>query len=313
MIKVLYGQENYLIEKEIQMIKQREKIDSLNVTTYDLELTSLKDIIEDANSLSLFSQNKMIIVDNAYIFTGTIPKKACEQDISILENYLSNPSDTILIFVVRKEKLDERKKIVKLLKKDNLLFEYNKVKDLYSFVKNEFNDYEISRDVVNLFLKRVGENLGIIEQEINKLKLYKINDKTITKDDVLNVTSKTINTNIFDLIENIVLNQKEQAISNYREMIKLGQEPIMILITLANQFRLIYQSKKLYQKGYSKRDIASELKVHPYAVEKALEKGNYFSEKLLLSLIEKLADIDIQIKSGLIDKNIAMELFILNK
>lgn len=313
MIKILYGQEKYLIEKEIKAIKKENHIDSLNITTYDLELVSLKQIIEDANSISLFTSTKMIIVENSYIFTGTIPKKVVEQDISLLESYIENPNDTILIFIVNKEKLDERKKIVKLAKKKNLLFEYNKVSNLTKFIADELKDYQISSSDISLFIDRVGEDLGTIEQEIQKIKLYKEDEKQITHQDILNLTSKTINTNIFLLIENIVLNKKEEAISSYREMVKLGQEPIMILIMLANQFRLIYQSKKLYQKGYSKRDIASLLKAHPYAVEKALEKGRDFTDSLLLKFIYDLANLDIQIKSGQIDKDIAIEMFILDK
>lgn len=313
MIKILYGQEKYLIEKEIKAIKKENHIDSLNITTYDLELVSLKQIIEDANSISLFTSTKMIIVENSYIFTGTIPKKVVEQDISLLESYIENPNDTILIFIVNKEKLDERKKIVKLAKKKNLLFEYNKVSNLTKFIADELKDYQISSSDISLFIDRVGEDLGTIEQEIQKIKLYKEDEKQITHQDILNLTSKTINTNIFLLIENIVLNKKEEAISSYREMVKLGQEPIMILIMLVNQFRLIYQSKKLYQKGYSKRDIASLLKAHPYAVEKALEKGRDFTDSLLLKFIYDLANLDIQIKSGQIDKDIAIEMFILDK
>ncbi len=313
MIRVFYGEETYLIEKEIKKIKQEYHIEPVMVTTYDLEVDFLQDILEDANSISLFSNNKMIIVDNAYLFTANTSKKTLNQDVSLLEEYFQNPADTILIFVIHKEKLDERKKIVKLARKLGYVFEYRKVEDFYHFVTSSLKGYQYDKDIVSFFLDRVGEDLGIIEHEIEKLKIYKDSDKVITKDDIVNLTSKTINTNIFQLIENIVTDNKEKAMESYQEMIKLGQEPIMILILLANQFRLIYQSKKLYQKGYSKRDIATHLRVHPYAVEKALEKARLFTDNELLSYLQRLADLDIQIKSGVMNKEIALELFILDK
>ena len=117
MIYILYGTINYLINKEVNKIIKDNNIDEINITKYDLTNTYLTDIINDASSMSLFDDKKIIIVNNSYIFTGTT-KKALEQDTTILENYLNNINDnTILIFIVNNDKLDERKKITKLIKK----------------------------------------------------------------------------------------------------------------------------------------------------------------------------------------------------
>ena len=89
MIYILYGTINYLINKEISKIIEDNNIDEININKYDLTNTYLTDIINDASSMSLFDDKKVIIVNNSYIFTGTT-KKALEQDSTILENYLNN-------------------------------------------------------------------------------------------------------------------------------------------------------------------------------------------------------------------------------
>ena len=81
---------------------------------------------------------------------------------------------------------------------------------------------------------------------------------------------------------------------------------------LANQFRIMYQSKQLLKKGYSEREIANLLEIHEFRVKKALEKGRKYSSDEILKKLEDLADLDYQIKSGQLDKNIGLELFILN-
>lgn len=81
---------------------------------------------------------------------------------------------------------------------------------------------------------------------------------------------------------------------------------------LANKFRMMYQSKLLIQKGYTINDIATNLGSHPYPVKLAIEKGREYSSDLLLTYIEKLADLDFNIKSGVIDKELGLELFILS-
>lgn len=313
MTYVFYGTEEFLIKKELNKIKEKYNIDDINISFYDLENSKLEDIIDDASTISLFSDNKLIICDNAYVFTGTTNKKLPEQNVKILEDYLTNDnSDTILIFIVNKDKLDERKKVVKLLKEKKQIKEFNKINNIDEFIIKEFEPYKISRKEINLLRNRVGENLNLLHQEINKIKLYKDDVLEIYSDDIINLTTKNIDTDIFNLIENIVMKNKVAAIESYKEMLRLGEEPIKIIVMLANQFRLIYQSRNLYKKGYSEKDISSMLNIHPYRIKLALNKGSKFQDDVLILYLEKLANLDINIKSGKIDKDLGLELFILS-
>ena len=54
----------------------------------------------------------------------------------------------------------------------------------------------------------------------------------------------------------------------YNEMLKQKEEPIAIIITLANQIRIMFQSKKLYSLGYKENEIATTLNIHPFRVKK---------------------------------------------
>ena len=80
---------------------------------------------------------------------------------------------------------------------------------------------------------------------------------------------------------------------------------------LANQFRIMYQSKELLIKGYSEKDIASILKIHPYRVKLAIQNSRSYNSNTLLKYINDLADIDLNIKKGKLNKDLALELFIL--
>jgi len=95
-------------------------------------------------------------------------------------------------------------------------------------------------------------------------------------------------------------------------MLKYNEEPIKIIVMLANQFRIIYQSKEMYKKGYTENDIASTLNIHPYRIKLALNKAKEYNSKDLLNYIKKLSDLDIGIKTGNINKEIGLELFIIN-
>ena len=310
MVYLLYGTINYLINKEITKIIKDNNIEEINVNKYDLNNTYLNDIVNDASSMSLFDDKKIIIVDNSYIFTGTT-KKTLEQDPIILENYLNNINDnTILIFIVNNDKLDERKKITKLVKKIGIVKEFNSI-DNISLVKQLFNDYNITNDNIKYLLERVGEDTTLLATEIEKIKIYKDNDKNITKEDITNLTSKSLEANNFKLIDAIINKNKNEAFILYQDRIKLNEEPIAIIIALANQIRIMYQVKQLYLNGYTENNIANILKIHPYRVKLANQNSKKYDSNILLNYLKELANLDISIKTGKIDKQLGLELFIL--
>ena len=313
MMYVFYGLESFLIEKEVKKILKEHKIEDINLSTYNLEEESLKEVIEDASMISLFSDQKGILCENAYFLTGTTKTKGIDQDLTILETYLKNQNpSTIFIITVENEKLDERKKIVKEIKKYAKVVEFNKNnQNFHKIVKDLLGEYEMEEKAISLLLDRVGKELHQLEQEVQKLKMYRIDTKKISVEDVQNLTSKNIDIDIFGLIENIVTKNKEKAMETYGEMLKRNEEPIKIIVMLANQFRIIYQSKALYQKGYTEGDIAKELAIHPYRIKLALQKGRHFSSEVLLTYLNELANLDLSIKEGLVDKEMALELFIL--
>ena len=311
MIYLLYGEEQLLINNELNKIISDNNIDEVNISRYNLEEVLLKDIVEDANTTSLFSDKKLIIVDNSYIFIRTT-KKVIEQDIDILISYINNPNpDTILIFIINNDKIDSVKKICKLMKEKGSIKEFNTPTNINSYVSKLFDDYKIDNNNINLLIKRVGTNLNILKEEVDKLKIYKIDDKIINREDIINLTNKNIDTNIFTFIDNIINKNKNDALNTYQEMLKLNEEPIKIIIMLANKFRLMYQACELSKKGYSIDDIATKLNSKRYPVQLAIEKGYRYDSKVLLNNLEALADLDTNIKMGLVDKEIALELFIL--
>lgn len=310
---LLYGLEKYLIDERIKKIIQENNIENIDINRYNLENSTIDEIIEDASIISMFQDKKMIIVDNAYIFTSSTNKKLPEQNIDLLTKYLnSNNSNTILIFVVLKDKIDTRKKITTLFKNVGKIEEYNSTNDISKIVVNLFKPYQINNKNVNLLINRVGNNLSLLSGEIEKIKTYKENDLNIEENDIINLTHKNIDMDIFKLIDNILLSNKKQALECLEEMIKYGEEPIAIIIMLANQIRIMYQSKLLIKKGYSEHEISDILEIHEFRVKKALEKSRNYTDKKILSKLEELADLDYNIKSGNIDKNIGLELFILN-
>ena len=306
---LLYGLETFLLEKEIDKIIAKHKLERLNIVRYDYTVDSLIKILEDCETLPFFSDKKGIIVDNATFFNRG---KGSDMEINQLLNYLKrdNPT-TILIFLNHNMSVDNTKKITKTIKELGVLKEVGRA-NIQNEILKMFDGYKIDHFTINLFHERVGSDLALLQTEANKLKLYCIEEKTISKEDVIQLTSINIDTDIFKFIDHIIQKEKDLAMKIYREMIKQGEEPIKIIALLASKFRLMYQATELMRSGYSQQDISSTLGVHIYPVKLAIQSGLKYNNTLLLKYLERLADLDIAIKTGEIEPILGLELFILN-
>lgn len=306
---LLYGLENFFIDKEIKNIINDGKFDDISISRYDLENDLLNSIIDDANTISLFDSNKLIIVDNAFIFSRTTKKI---DNIELIEEYLNNPNpNTTIIFIDRLENIDSVKKIVKAIKSKGIIKEFNPLKNINNSVKEMFGDYKIDNSTLDYFINRVGSNLEIISSEIDKLKLYKLDDKIITKEDINNISTENINVDIFKFVDDIINKNKKDAIKSYRELLKINEEPIKIIAILSSKFRLMYQACTLTKKGLTEDKISEILGIHKYPVHLAIIAGYKYNQELILKYLNDLADLDIGIKTGTKDKELALELFIL--
>jgi DNA polymerase-3 subunit delta len=306
MIYLLYGTENYLIEQKIKEILKENNLNIEETEKYNYENTKLKDIIKNASTYSLFNEKRAFIISNSTLFTALAKK---EEDIKELEKYLANPNPyTILIFKVENEKLDERKKIVKLLKTNT--FSFNNA-SLETFVKENLKDYQITSILIKEFLEIVGNDLFIIDNELNKLKTYK-DDKIITSEDVNNICSPKIDVDLYALIDKILTKDKGKAYAMYQKMLLMNTDPMYLLISLANQFRLLLAVKIMAKDNINENEMVNILGIHPYRVKMAIKKAYPYKIESLIKIIKKLALIDEEIKLGNSDKNLSLELFILN-
>lgn len=306
-IYLIYGEEDYFINKEIAKLK--DKFSDYEVVCYDMTLNNISDALEDALMGSLFSSNKLIICNNCYFLTGS--KCDIDHNVDDLIKYLSISNDNILVLSVNSDSLDNRKKIVKELNKYDVI----KCDKLKSFSLNKFiRDYchefgfTISDDAIGVFLELLNDNLYIITSELDKLFLYK-DDKNIDGADVKLVTSRVINTNIFDLVNAIVSKDVNKALFVYEDLSLVNEEEIKLIVTLANQFRLIYQVKTMFKNGYSELDISKTLGVHPYRIK--ISNGVNVSASDSLRYLRKLVFLDEGIKTGKLDKKHGFLNFIL--
>lgn len=306
---LIYGVDKYLIDKEIDKIIKKNKIDNNSIIRYSLNEDSIDNILEDANTFNLFSDTKLIIVNDANIFTSS-------NDILTdkIINYLNNYNDkSYLVFTLLSDKIDNRKKITKVMSDKGNIINLNKkevdTNYIISYLKD--NGYQINMSDARMILNKVGNNLFSINNELDKLMLFKLEDKVIDKNSIDLLINENIDSSLFALVDSITNKDKNKMLKLYHECL-LESDPIMIINMLANKYILLYQVKRLISDGYSDDKIAKELEVHPYPVKLARNMCYSYSVKEILDIILKLANLDKDIKLGNVNGEVGLEFLLLS-
>ncbi len=308
-IYLITGESYLLINEKINEIVK----DSKNVSVFDLGCNTLDDVIIEAGYYSMFDEEKFIIVKNANFFNSA---KLKESDEKSLLKLLENPNNKTTIIFVCMEKVDTRKKITKIIKDKYNLINIPNLK--FYEIENKVDAYlkklgfSISKESIKYIMDNSLNNYDVTMNEVNKLILYYDEPTYIKTEDVLNIVSKSLNNNNFLLVDAIVENDLEKSLNLLKDLKILKVEPTVLISLIARDFRIMLNVKNLLNNNKREYEIMNELKLQDWQLERYLKKVFPYKLKELENIILKLAQIDLDIKSGKIDKYIALELFILD-
>lgn len=306
------------MKKKLADVLKLCHIPPTDTMTYDMEDVALTEALYDVTAVGFLSPQKAVVVKNPYFLTATLPKGGPEHDLDKLTDYLNNPSpDNVLIFMCPYEKLDERKKIVKLLKKksDFVKIDVPAANELIAYTRKTLNNanIEATADVMNQLVAMTKGNVDKLINELNKIKDFFLDSDTrkLTGDLLQALVSVTLEDNVFLLTEALGQKNVKLAYQIFEDLLTQKEEPIKLIILIANQFRLFKQVSQLQKKGMYEREIATQLGVHPYRVKVAMGQARRFTMGELDEMIAQLAQIDLGIKQGRAEGKMALELFIL--
>lgn len=303
----------YLLESDDPFVidENREKLEQTmkehEVVSYDCNETPMERILEDLDTYNFFSPHKLIIAKHFETFLGSNTPSG--DQMKAFEHYLDHPNPENILLLVATS-LDERKKTVKKIKQVAMVLDSDI--SIFSWIKQHLEGYRMQDDVISYFIQYCLEQKEKIKTELEKLKLYCQEKKEITKEDIDQVVMRSIDDNVFHLIDCLLQKKKEEAYTIYQEMILHNEEPLKILVLLASQFRLFLQVKILVEENKSEAEIAKDLQVHPYRVKLAREKCVRYPKERLVEYLYRLAELDYQMKNGTTYQDVGLEMFMMN-
>lgn len=290
--------------------------EELNQVSIDLTETPLSDAIFEANSIPFFGDRRLIIAENPLFLTGAKNQSSIEHNTDELIDYLKAPLESsTLVFFAPYEKLDERKKVVKALKKAAIILDVAPLNEqaIRKIAQDTFtqNQISISKEAFELLLVLTDNDFSRLQGELTKLTLYAQTQKTITLDDINRLVPRTPQQNIFDLGNYLLAGNAEKALQLYADLLLAGEEPIKINAILLSQFRLYLQVKIMLGDHLGKAQMASKLAINPYRIQLAMVAVGKLSYNYLSQFVIDLVEQDFELKQSTMEKNLLFQFFIL--
>ncbi len=320
---LFWGTEHYLMENTLATIRDQMINPSfldLNYQVMDGREIKVDEIINACETLPFMDETKVVLVRELECFS-TKRKNITEEEEERLIGYLSNvPSNTLLIFSVS-EGIDKRRKIVKEIGKFGKTVEFDRLteKDIHKWVTKIFSKHkkkigqgEIAAllDLIGYFDRNATKTLKDMENEIIKLSNYVGERNEITKQDIELLAPRTIENDIFRLVESIGEKNGDEALQILNDMLVEGEPEIRILHMITRQFRFLYQIKLMEVQGYTSTAIAPKLGIQQFIVKKYLKQAINFDIVVLRRALKQCLQTDERIKKGTMNQRLAVELLI---
>ena len=322
MIYLISGKQNIRLRSQMKSIikKSLQEIDPINFVKHDATQTLVQDIVDDAVCLPLGYDRKAVAVDCCYFLLKGRSKVKVEgeQDFEKLIKYLNNPEpSTDLIFLVNTSEndIDTNNPVYQAIKENGKVITIDEPDPsqwklvVAHFFKEHWPNVTIDSDAIDEFAKRTEGDYASLGNNGNKLALY---TDHITYDAVTLMVIRPLDKTAYLLVNYLIDGHNMDAVILYRDLKKNKAEPVKLINMMADHFRLQSRVSYLVRRGYKDEEIANELNIKPTRAAVLRKKSRLISQKRLQQVLEDLYQLDLQIKSGLVDRFYAFELFLIN-
>lgn len=310
MLIFLFGKDIYRSREELRrIIAEREKdcltngranlnwFNFVRIDAKEKEAEIFEQIRQTVNTNSMFSEKKLIIVENITF----APVEIQEKILNFLKskNLQKDDENTIVFW---SEEVEIKNELFEFLKKSAQCQEFDLLKgaQLKNWIKNYISENNGNTDnqAIDKLIEYAGSDLWRMSNEINKLLSY---NKKIGIADIELLIKPEIDLNVFGIIDAIGLKNKNRALKLMSGYFEKGEDEIRLLGMFVYQFRNLIKVKSA---------PLESLGLHPFVLRKTKEQAKNFSFEELKKIYYHLLTIDFDIKLGKVNSVAALELFV---
>lgn len=308
-VVVLVGEDDYVRREIVDRLKAKVVGDSDPLScleSWDGEEQTAADIADSANQMAFGGTKKLVVVNRAESLLG---------EEEILGAYFQNPCpSSVVVFCL--DKLDMRRKLAKMIEE---LCAVVSLEDPY----HDQRDGEIARllgrypelkfqpDALASLRDWVGEDLGALSKELEKISLALPGKARIETSDIEDLVFRQETQNVFDLAGAVAARDRKTALDLLIRLMRDGKSALEILGLLRSQGEKLYQAAELLKAGKPPQGICQTLRIPGFFCNDFLGKAKKLSAVPPARFFTLIYESDKAIKTSLWRENIAAELLVM--
>lgn len=298
------------VDEEWRSIDYRQ-LDGSTVNAYD--------IMSDARAYSMFSEKRVIVVKN----WQPLYRKAADAGADEMLTFAAEKQETsILIFLLESRYAGDITSYGRKMVKACSAYEFARLEkaDLKSFINKRVHaggkmltrrELEFLIDISGYYNKESTYTLTQMDADLGKI-IKASKDDQITSGVIEDLLTGDSDRFVFNLVDAVVSGNRSRALAITETIINEDDGAMQVIALLMKQFEIMYDALELSQEGMSIAQMAKKTGVNEFRFKKAWQAANTYSLSRIRKLLKELYNIDRDIKRGDIDKDTALELFVIS-
>lgn len=294
-----YQEKKFLDGLKIQLFGNQPNPD---ISTFDLKQHSFDDVMQSANTFSMFSSARLIFVQQN--------KDLKEDQEETLLKYIAQPNPTTTM-VWKTKKLDKRKRFSKQVQGLNVLMSFSNPKphEMSQWIDQIAAEVGImvDRDAKSAFVEYIGTNLSQVHRELEKLQLYVHPENKIQKKHVEALVLKTNGDDVFAFTDQVIQKNLGKAYSTLAHLLEEGTVPLVLLSMLVRHYRILLKIHDGVSRRIPVAQLASFVMIPPFLVQRYVDQTKKIKMDECRKAIVTLQKLDKDFKSTGLSNRMLLE------
>ena len=310
-----HGEETFLLHHYLEQLKKLlldELTESFNFHKLNNETFGLQELADAVENLPMMAEHTFVWVDEVDPFKlDESGRNKMAEIFSDIPEYCT----VVFTYVTTQWKPDKRlKKLWEAVEKHGCIVEFAKQdqRDLIPWVTRHFaaQKKRISTNLCAYLIDITGGTMTALMGEINKIAAFS-GAETITKHDIDSVTEPVLDAVVFQMTDLLGEGKYGQALLKLQTLLKMQQEPLVILGAIGGHFRRISTARTLLDNGRNSGELMKLYGIGDYPARKTMDAAGRFQAEFCRKAARLVLETDYKIKTSFDDPERLLELLIL--
>ncbi len=312
---IFHGEERFLLQHYLTQLKKLmidDLTESFNYHKLTNETFSVRSFAECVENLPMMAESTMIVVDEIDIFK--LPEADREKMMQVISDI---PEYCTVVFCYETTPWNPDKRLKKLweaVQKNASIvaFEKQSLRDLSAWITRHFaaNKKTITQELCEYLIEITGGTMTALAGEISKICAYS-GATAIVKSDIDAVTEPVLEAAVFRMADRICSGECGVALVQLQKLLKMQQEPLMILGGMGSHFRRLSTARALLDNGKSSDQLMKLYSIGDYAARKTMSAAGKLSARFYRSAAELILETDRNIKTSFDTPERLLELLVI--